>query len=213
MNFKSNCQIAIIALLGLACSAQSRSIAHLLEGIRNGDIASIYDAGRTGDPTFTPVLRDRLKQSDRDSERDALKMAFAKLGDTHELQLFYCEARESFGLHISTRALEYIGGGYSIRVWAALMALDPEFEKAKLPDSFDVRSDPPSWLALHELPRIVPNPPIKRGSPSSLEEHAEAVQQWRAWIDSHSDEIDHLQPNGKGVIFSKSACRGMKRSR
>src|SRR5207253_187030 len=75
MNFKSNCQIAIIALLGLACSAQSRSIAHLLEGIRNGDIASIYDAGRTGDPTFTPVLRDRLKQSDRDSERDALKMA------------------------------------------------------------------------------------------------------------------------------------------
>jgi hypothetical protein len=211
MNFKLQAKLVIIALLSLTCSAQTRSRADLFLGIRNGDTAAIYDAGRTGDATLIPALREKLKQADR-TERDALKMALGKLGDTHELQVFYCNARKSLGLQLDSRALEYIGGGFSIRLLGMLMDLDSEFKKAKLPESNDIEFDPPSWSALYELPRIVPNPPLKNGSPSP-EEHDQAVQVWRTWINSHSDEINQLQPNGTGVIFSKSACRGLKQRR
>jgi hypothetical protein len=208
-----------VLLVGVTFKATSQTysvselhdLSELATGIQLGDSAAIYKAGQTGDSKFfIPVLRGRLKRSDNEGERDAIRMAMGKLGDTNTLQGFYCDAVKSLGLQVNPREIEYVGGGFWIRTLGALLDLDARFHKAKLPDTSDVRFNPPSYSALYELPRVVPKGPITQRDFLSPDEEQQAICVWKAWIASHEHEIDKMEPNGEGVVFSEKACRGWK---
>jgi hypothetical protein len=192
------------------CEAQTRSVEDITRGIQRGDPESIHEAGRTGNQALLPGLRAELKEWDDDPIGDALRLALAKLGDTHELQRLFCRAERSVGQSVDSQTVEYVGGGFWVRTLATLLDRDAEFDKVKLPESFDTPFHEPSWLALMELPKLVANPPTKGEDFVSKEQRKEEIKLWHNWIDSHQAEIESMQPNGEGVIFSKAGCRQRK---
>jgi hypothetical protein len=140
--------------------------------------------------------------------REPLINALAKLGDREQQQQIYCQTRKSFGVSGDLVNFEYIGGGFSVRLLNILLDSDAEFDKKlKQPIGGDVALTPPSWSALRQLPRIVPNPPVTKQDFFSTRERDQAVQIWKYWIAGHQTEIDKLQPNGEGVIFTKAGCQ------
>lgn len=204
--------IAIVITAITLCHGkpQAHSADELSQRIQSGNTAAIYEAGRSGDSTLLPTLREELKKSRDDSERDALKLALGKLGDEHQLQQMYCRARKSWGLDLDKFTIEYIGGGFWIRTLAMTFDFDAHVEKMKQPQDSDLRYGLPSWFAMQELAYIVPNPPVKQDVFPTNEEHDAALQIWKVWIATHQQDIDKLQPNGKGVIFSEEGCHKLR---
>lgn len=216
--------IAAIVVLTVWCALaqeqQPSSKEDLIQGISRGDTGSIYEAGRTGDPSYLPALREQLRKPKDEYAVLAAQLVAAKLGDPTQLQAVFCEIEETAGVDTDGwRKLRYIRGGFSVRTLATLFDRDPEFGKILKMKKLvrqrgstrgamdDILFLMPSDVALVLLPEFVPNPPWKGGdSVHGSKEHQEQLRVWRDWINTHPEEIDKMQPNGQSVIFSKAGC-------
>lgn len=207
--------IVVLTVWGaLAQEQQPSSKEDLIQGISRGDTGSIYEAGRTGDPSFIPALQEQLRKPKDEYAALAAQLVAAKLGDPTQLQAVFCEIEETAGVDTDGwRKLRYIRGGFSVRTLATLFDRDPEFgkilRKKKLRQRLgnDVVFAAPSDVALVLLSEFVSNPPWKGGATlRGSEERQEQVRAWREWINTHEAEIDKMQPKGEGIIFSKAGC-------
>lgn len=137
--------------------------------------------------------------------------ALAQLGDTNQLQVFWClsiDPRNYDGYGIAAR-LARIGGWFALQAFDYLMTPGggAHFERAlrRAPDDLHVSPPPPAFFIEELFSRVVPNPPAAVGlSP------ADRYASLRAWIAEHRTELQLFQPTGDGVDLSAEACKDGK---
>jgi hypothetical protein len=203
-------------------AAQDQHNEKVIQGIHAGEIQAITEAGKSENKIFVPYLAEELKHRKRIPPTDAklietLRVALAKLGDTQQLQEFWCNSLTddpSTGLHPAL-IFGQIGGWFSIQ--ALQIFLTPQGEahwkeaygKWAGKNGNDAIQMPPSFDALDTLPKVVPNPPAKPLTESQLK-YGDLIKMWQDWIATHKDELSKLQPTGGGVDFSPNACKNGK---
>jgi hypothetical protein len=155
-----------------AAPSQDLHVDTLIQGIQAGKPEAITEAGKSGNKTFVPYLKEELKhrrsQGADPKLTEEVKLALARLGDTRQLQEFWCNALSedpSTGLH-TPLTFGQIGGWFSIQ--ALQLFLTPEgqthwkkaYSRSGGKYDNDVIQMPPTFDALETLPKIVPNPPV-----------------------------------------------------
>jgi hypothetical protein len=220
-------QTAFVALVILA-SGQSQNPrdssadvnrSTLIQKIKSGNVEAIAEAGRSGNKTYIPYLRQQLTNS-RDkgtnlSPAAQSRLALAKLGEADQLQDLWCDITYRYPTPLGP--LSYVGGWYSVRVLRLFLNAenDPVFERRqRKQDASDLVYPPDSANALKTLTAMFPD-----GPPGSAEqwllpaERQRDVQQWNSWIASHTEELKKLQPGDNNVDLSLSACKKGKAKR
>jgi hypothetical protein len=204
------------SLARAAQSQQGQPNDKLAEEIRSGDLAGITEAGKTGNKTFIPFLQEQRKRSRQthDSARiQAVRLALARLGETKELQEFWCNSLTDDPSKGIRPALIFgeIGGWFSIK--ALVVFLTPEgqshwrkaYSRSGGKYDNDVVQGSPTYDVLDILPKLVPNPPA--GPLSSDTRPGERLTKlWQDWIASHKAELSKLEPTGANVDMSENAC-------
>jgi len=213
------CALALAAgaLCAVPVAAQAPA-SGMAEGVRQGDWSAIEQAGRSGDATLVPVLRELLASAGTDQRaaitRRAAHFALAKLGDVQELQARWCGAVSDAPAANDQRILDLdVGGGFAVK--ALSQFLKPEYaeryyaavraytgERAR-----DVAVEPLQKEVILRLQDLVHAP--FRVEPYDAVGQAEA-DAWLRWIRTHERELAAMKPTGEGVEFSLAACKPRK---
>src|SRR5260370_9617673 len=195
-----------------------------IQKIQAGDAEAITIAGQSGDQQFVPHLKRELENHRAKGNRYAgswpTQLALARLGQTDQLQEFWCRAithEPKHGPWPSTHHLELVGGWFAIQGIEKLLTPEGLIRWHK-PSKEEINSDaldlPFYVTALEALPKVVPNPPEKYPTGIELfmvETHSqEHIRFWQDWIAAHQNELSKLQPTGEGVDFSANACKNGK---
>jgi hypothetical protein len=189
------------------------------QGIEAGSRETILNAGETGYYELIPALRKRLvdtEMGDDPEDKDAVRMALAKLGDREQMQALECELETGTPLEMQTVALDkisYVGGWYAIRIYRELLmpAAKARFDKARFREQGDLALSEPRWWALSSLLKVAPYPPppgIEYGF--NLAQMPEYSQIWLAWIAKNEGKLKKLQPTGKDVDLSGKPCKSIR---
>jgi hypothetical protein len=193
----------------------------LIQRIQVGDIKAIVEAGKSGKQLFVPYLRQKLNDSHSDV-RPAATLALARLGETQQLQEYWCLAlNEDPDKGQSTPLIfEQIGGWFSIQALEKFLPPEGELHWKRATDRYeakhpgnDIQFPAPSYYALQTLPKVVPNPPAVGFTPAVISEVSERnreIKIWTDWIAGHKAELSKLEPTGEGVDFSDGACKNGK---
>ncbi|MCU1331977.1 MAG: hypothetical protein JWM08_969 [Candidatus Angelobacter sp.] len=180
---------------------------------------TLLNAGDTGYHELIPALRKRLadtEMGDDPEDKDAVRMALAKLGDREQMQAMVCELHTGSPLEMQTVALEkvfYVGGWYAIRIYRELLtpAAKARFERARLREQGDLALSEPRWWALSSLLKVAPYPsPPGIDYGFNLAQMPEYSQIWLAWIAKNEGKLKKLQPTGNGVDFSGKPCQSIR---
>lgn len=187
--------------------------------IEAGSRETILSSGQTGYYELIPALRKRLadtEMGDDPEDKDAVRMALARLGDREQMQALVCELQTGTSLEMQTVALDkisYVGGWYAIRIYHELLtpAAKARFDKARLREQGDLALSEPRWWALSSLLRVAPYPPppgIDYGF--NLAQMPEYSQIWLSWIAKNAGKLKKLPPTGNGVDFSEKPCQSIR---
>ena len=207
-------------LFAVAAQGQEQQNDKFIQGIQVGDPEAITEAGKSGNRVFVPYLTEELKHRKRVRGSDtklieALRIALARLGDTQQLQQFWCSSLTedpSTGLH-PTLIFGKIGGWFSIQALEVFLTPEGQTHWKKAYSRFggkydnDVIQMPPTFDVLETLPKLVPNPPVGTPSSESRSQPEQLVKIWQEWIATHKEELSKLQPTGDGVNISENGCR------
>jgi hypothetical protein len=188
------------------------------------DLNAIQRAGRAGDRSVIPVLRQRLRTEKDVTTIELLRISLAQLGDVGQMQMLLCESRNA-RMEWGPWHLADVGGWYAIQGISFLLSERWRAEKKRYADEILVRNgDVIIWpdenlLVLRDLMGVVPNAPselVVRESRPDPNEHrlfeqisarrAQLNKDWPVWIDVHRAELQTLEPKGAGVDFSIGAC-------
>jgi hypothetical protein len=195
----------------------------LIQKIQEGSNDAIEKAGNSGNRIFVPYLRQQKNKDHRGGSYgvlpiDPAAIALARLGETQELQEYWCMAitdDPKRGLRTPTEPLESVGGWFAIQALEKLLTPEGLIHWHK-PTREEKESDT-GVLSVHiqaliTLPRVVPNPPPAPKSEViwALTHTEERIKLWQDWIAAHKDELSKLQPTGEGVDFSPNACKNGK---
>jgi len=197
---------------GQDAKVESPKTAETISQMELGSISAIRKAGASGDRVFVPYLRKQLAGAEKEHSSWA-HLALAKLGEPDQLQQLRCEVYA--WPEPPAAALTYVGGWFAIQMYEKLLDDWKSYPKNSFrrPDKrdIDVLIQPPSWYALMELPKIVPDPPLQVSLAFSESERQGRIKIWKAWIAEHRESLSRLAPTGEGVNFDDSSCKRKKR--
>lgn len=173
--------------------------------IRDGGY--LLEAGKTGDKSLIPALKQHLAEEKDPENRKRARMALARLGDPAQLQYAACQQYEpeQSGL----LALQYIQGWFSISILRHMLAVDlddRQHKKRSRQDKDFLAAGPSAYLI---LPEMVPNPPLTRDIPDDW--IAEHEQRWLAWLNDNEQHLRKLEPVGEEAVLSGDFCRKFRR--
>ena len=196
--------------LSILGQTDSASFKEYVRDIKSGDSpATVMAAGESVNKSFIPVLRSVLHKKNYPNKGEA-EIALAKLGDTAELQEFYCAIAVGNETEVdnSIGSLRYIGGAFSFRiikdVLGEQLASGPMKPDPQAPS--DVLMGPPTSRAVQSFQQLLPK--------AQVQENHRDYKPWLEYLDQHWSELSKLEPTGEGVEFSLGACNhGKKRSR
>jgi hypothetical protein len=190
-------------------------VSGIADRVREGDWTAIEQAGKSGDATFIPLLRDVIARSGTDQRALITKrtahFALAKLGDVQELQARWCDAVSEAPAVNDQRLLDLdVGGGFAVK--ALSQFLKPEYaqryraalrayagERAR-----DVAVEPLETEIILRLQELVPHPPTRLASWDDFGRLAADV--WLHWVTIHEPELRVMKPTGAGVTLSLESC-------
>jgi hypothetical protein len=183
-------------------------------------MAAIYEAARSGDTRLVaPLKAVRHKPPAGPGSADvvlAARFALARLGDTEELQVRWCEAVSERAAKNDQRILSLNVGGGWFGIYGMSRFLTPPYQ-ARATRAYanyveanpserhtDFRAEPLSLVIVSQLEKMVPRPPIRLELYDVIAEPHARI--WLSWIEQHKEVLRHLPPTGAGVDFSLDAC-------
>jgi hypothetical protein len=209
--------LIIIMLCSALARAQSRpDTTQLRKDVEMGYGDAILSAGRTGDPSFIPLLQAQLGKKgltypDADS---AARLALARLGDEDQLQYWYCRFNPGKDIRKLNQkqlrdivdppfsALNYIGGWFAVARLAELLdsdnivdAAQHRYKPVDSSPSEPVAFEYPSYRATQALRSLFPDaPPAKM-----VAEKKVLSEEWKNWINANRSTLQQSEPSAAGV--------------
>ncbi len=182
----------------------------LLQRARKGDDSALTQMEQTGDlQDLRSLLRDQGYTG-----KSAVRLILARLGDQQSLQYFACRSLtdDVDKMQLLLRDdFDNIGGAFTIEIYRQLLDSDERFltyvDKNREHKYSDVTVKLPSSMVLSYLSKLLPTaniPSLPFGDWPNDEKQLK--NRWRAWIDSHQNEIREMKPKAQGINFSSSFC-------
>jgi hypothetical protein len=199
--------------IGQQKSADKDDFAKTVEGINDYQLASIRQAGESGNVAYIPHLRALLthEQLAATPIEAAATVALVKLGDREQMRKIECELMTNTPStvdFIAQKMLPEIKGWFSIREYFYMLSQDVAYVKELEKHSSDVpRIAPPSHWAVKYLPKVVPHPTIPEVQTLDDVRIPKLAKEWRIWILYHRTELEQVAPQGPaGLTFSNTGC-------
>jgi hypothetical protein len=221
LHIQSTNRMAILAALlclslltsGQQTSADKDDFAKTVEGISDYELASIQQAGDSGNIAYIPHLRALLTHDQLAATpiEAAATIALAKLGDREQMKKIECGLMTNNPGnvdYIAQKMLPEIKGWFSIREYFYMLNQDAAYAKELQKHSGDVPSmAPPSHWAVKYLSKVVPHPTIPEVQTLEDIRIPEFAREWRTWILYHRTELEQIAPQGPtGLTFSDAGC-------
>jgi hypothetical protein len=216
-------RLAPIGVVFIACLlVHSRALGHSQETVRErqmdqriraGEVQAVTEAGTSGNRAYVSALKSVLKNRKHPvNTRERARLALARLGESYQMQEFWCGAIAE-DPNPDVGALLDVGGWFMFQAIQKIFdgVGEREFRRGVQKTPSDVMYEAPKYLVVQFLPLVIQDPPI--GVPRGDEKIERFVQVWREWIRSHDSELRTLQPTGEGVDFSAEACKNGQRRR
>jgi len=202
--------LAPLAIVVAQTTARTSSPS-LLQRARQGDDSALTEMERAGDlEDLRSLLRDR-----RYAGRSSARLILARMGDQESLQYFACRSLtdDVDKMQLLLRDdFDSIGGAFTVQIYRQLLDSDARFlayvDRNREHKYSDVTVKLPSSMVLPYLSKLLPTaniPSLPFGDWPKEENEQKSL--WRAWIDSHPNEIQQIKPTPQGINFSSSFCR------
>jgi len=175
--------------------------------IRDG--GQLLEAGKTGDKSLIPALREHLAEEKDPYGKRFTRMALARLGDDDQLQYAACQQYDPEGSGLVM--LKYIQGWFSIAILRHMIAVDLEDRQHKKRSKQDKDFLASGYLAMLLLMDMVPNQPFGSEKDIRTDRIVESDQRWLTWLEDNEQLLRKMEPVGEKVILSRNFCKKFRR--